>query len=128
MCSSDLSFYFLSIFLQKNRGIPPHLYSPKGFSRYIVPHLFIFRPPTLLIMLYTTYPSKKHCTQSNCTQPNYMQKIILYTTHIQSTQLYTTFIHNLYNHITPNSHNTQRMPIYTHIAYYSVIGIMVIWL
>ena len=40
-----LSFNFLSIFLQKNRGIPPHPYSPKGYIRYIVPRLFNFRLP-----------------------------------------------------------------------------------
>ena len=40
-----LSFIFLLNLFKKIRGIPPNPYSPKGFSRYIVPRLFIFRLP-----------------------------------------------------------------------------------
>lgn len=66
MREGGLSFIFLLKFWEKNRGIPPRPYSPKGYSRYVVHNLYIIRPPDPLnyivhnlitykkIILYTT--------------------------------------------------------------------------
>ena len=65
-------FIFYQFSYKKTGGYPLIPTLPRVLAVILYPVYLILDPPTLLIILYATYPSQMDSIKQYCTQPNYM--------------------------------------------------------